>query len=56
MIIELSKVRVNVSALKPETMEYLHGYVSAGPFYESISVTPEDIAFERIKAARENEL
>ncbi|MBO5128814.1 MAG: hypothetical protein J6B95_00500 [Oscillospiraceae bacterium] len=54
--IQLSSHIINVSATYRSTSEYCsHFYTEASPDF-SITITPEDIAFERTKSAREDAL
>ena len=47
---------LDVAAIYPTTRDYCTPFLCDGTPDFSVTITPEDIAFERIKAARENEL
>ena len=54
--ISISNRNAEIIAIFPGTREYCQDYLTDGEPDFSVTVTPEDIAFERIKAAREDEL
>ena len=54
--ISLMGAKIAVSALHPTTRGFCAGYLSDGAPDFSVTLTPEDIAFERVKAAREDEI
>jgi len=54
--IEVSNYKAEVSALYPSTETYCASYLTAGAPDFSVTITPEDITFEREKAAREDAL
>ena len=56
MIIEIADCVVRVAACCEETAHYCQGFISQGQPNFSVEVTPEDIAFECVKAAREDAL
>lgn len=52
----LSDSYVRITALFATTKKYCEDYLHIGPPELQISITPADIVFERMKAAREDEL
>ncbi|MEY8517419.1 hypothetical protein AALC25_10915 [Lachnospiraceae bacterium 29-84] len=53
-VIRLADVPVGISALYPSTKEYCRAYLTEDAPALSIEISPEDIAFEREKSARED--
>jgi len=54
--IEIANHKADVSAIYSSTKAYCQSYLTEGNPDFSVTITPEDIAFERQKAAREDEL
>ncbi len=52
--IALASKRISISAIYPSSRRYCEAYLSEGPADFHVQITPEDIAYERQRSAREN--